>query len=355
MRIPINDKGETVRKLLLIVLAILLAGGFATASAAAKGVGQMPSIRGVTVNGSPYRYSAMSPHARGNRRTVIAQTNRRGGRVSRWWSLRGEYYVPAVASAYEGGGLSADGSTLVLSRFNWGYPPKETRFAILNTRHRPYRGPWWTRHQRRAFSWVDLKGDFSFDAISPDGSTAYLIHRYLPASAGEAYITTYEVRALDLESGKLLPRPIVDPEEPDEKMQGRPLSRATSPDGRWAYTLYDGDEEEMFIHALDTVEGRAVCIDLPQLENLHQRFYYLLYLQTVRNGRELVVMRHRVGPPPARQILAVDTQSFDVQRPEQAATASSAISPWPLIGLGLGCLILGFSWRLWGRRETGER
>jgi hypothetical protein len=343
-----------VRKLLPIVLAILLAGSFATASAAAKGVGQMPSIEGVTVSGSPYRYSAMSPDARGNRRTVIAQTNRRGGRVSRWWSLRGEYYVPAVAYDGSGGGLSADGSTLVLGRFKWGYPPKETRFAVLDTRLRPYRGPAWSRQQRHAFSWVDLKGDFSFDAISPDGSTAYLIHRYLPASAGEAYITTYEVRALDLESGKLLPGPIVDPEEPDEKMQGLPLSRATSPDGRWAYTLYDG-EEEMFIHALDTVAGRAVCIDLPQLENLHPRFYYLLYLQTIRNGRELVVMRHRLGPPPARPILNVDTRSFDVDRPEQATAASSAISPWPLIGLALGCLILGLSWRFWGRRMTGGR
>lgn len=342
-----------MRKLLPIVLAVLFAGSFATASAAAKGVGQMPSIEGVTVSGSPYRYTAMSPDARGNRRTVIAQTNRRGGRVSRWWSLRGEYYVPAVAYDGSAGGLSADGSTLVLSRFKWGYPPKETRLAILDTRLRPYQGPEWSRPQRRAFSWVDLRGDFSLDAISPDGSTLYLIHRFLPPSSGEAYITTYEVRALDLKSGELLPQPIVDPDEPNEKMQGRPLSRATSPDGRWAYTLYDGDEE-MFVHALDTVEGRAVCIDLPQLENLHPRFYYLLYLQTIRHGRELVVMRHRVGPPPARPILGVDTRSFDVHRPERAATASSAISPWPLIGLALGCLILGFCWRLWGRREGGD-
>lgn len=343
-----------MRKLLLIVLPVLLAGSFATASAAAKGVGQMASIEGVTVSGSPYRYSAMSPDARGNRRTVVLQTNRRGGRVSRWWSLRGKYYVPAIAYDGSGGGLSADGSTLVLSRFEFGYPPEETRFAVLKPRLRPYRGPAWSRRQRRAFSWVDLKGDFSFDAISPDGSTAYLIHRYLPASAGEAYISTYEVRALDLESGKLLPQPIVDPEEPNEKMQGRPLSRAMSPDGRWAYTLYDG-EEEMFIHALDTVAGRAVCIDLPQLENLHPRFYYLLFLQTIRNGRELVVMRHRLGPPPAQPILRVDTQSFDVEGPEQASTASSAISPWPLIGLALGCLILGLSWRRRGWRVKGDR
>jgi hypothetical protein len=35
-----------------------------------------------------------------------------------------------------------------------------------------------------------------------------------------------------------------------------------SPDGRWAYTLYASDEP--FIHALDTANRTAVCIDLPK-------------------------------------------------------------------------------------------
>jgi hypothetical protein len=346
-----------VRKLLLIVLPILLAGSFATAGAAAKGVGQMPSIEGVTVPGSPYRYSALSQQADGSPRTVIVQSNRSGGRVSRWWNLRGNYYVPAVAYDLSPGGLSADGSTLVLMGLTREYPPKKSRIAILDTRsHLRQRGGRSQRQRRQdAISQVDLPGNFSFDAISPDGSTAYLIHYLLPPSAGETYITTYEVRALDLKSGELLPRPIIDPEEPDEKMQGLPLTRATSPDGRWAYTLYDGDKQEIFIHALDTVEGRAVCIDLPQMENLHPRFYYLLQLRISRSGRELTVIRRRPGPPPARPILAVDAQSFDIHRPEQAATASSAISPWPLIGLALGCLILGLSWRHWGGRRTTGR
>ncbi len=46
-------------------------------------------------------------------------------------------------------------------------------------------------------------------------------------------------------------------------MQGLPMTRATSADGRLAYTLYSA--EEPFIHALDTVRGSAaVCIDLPR-------------------------------------------------------------------------------------------
>jgi hypothetical protein len=45
-------------------------------------------------------------------------------------------------------------------------------------------------------------------------------------------------------------------------MTGMPLTRALSPDGRWAYTLYAGGEEQ-FVHALDTARSRAYCIDLP--------------------------------------------------------------------------------------------
>ena len=44
-----------------------------------------------------------------------------------------------------------------------------------------------------------------------------------------------------------------------------PLSRVTSADGRWEFTLYD-NAEEPFIHQLDVANGTAECIDLPQLK-----------------------------------------------------------------------------------------
>ena len=40
-----------------------------------------------------------------------------------------------------------------------------------------------------------------------------------------------------------LPEPIIDPPELDEAMRGMPITRAASPDGRFAYTLYDGAGE----------------------------------------------------------------------------------------------------------------
>ena len=71
----------------------------------------------------------------------------------------------------------------------------------------------------------------------------------------------YEIRAYDLAAGRMLPQPIVDPREPDEKMQGLAITRAVEPGRRWAYTLYTGAES--FVHALDTV-GAARVLHRPR-------------------------------------------------------------------------------------------
>ena len=73
------------------------------------------------------------------------------------------------------------------------------------------------------------------------------------------------MRSYDLPTRRLLPDPIVDPNEPGEPMQGTPVTRAMSPDGRFAYTLYDRPAGIPFVHALDTADGRARCIDLTAL------------------------------------------------------------------------------------------
>ena len=48
-------------------------------------------------------------------------------------------------------------------------------------------------------------------------------------------------------------------------MDGYPLTRVTSADGRWVYTLYQngGVGGYPFVHALDTVRGVAHCIGVP--------------------------------------------------------------------------------------------
>jgi hypothetical protein len=142
-------------------------------------------------------------------------------------------------------GLSADGKTLVLvqPRFRWGR--KHTKFLIVSLPG---------MHVRAA---VTLRGDFTFDAMSPDASRLYFI-QYL----SENDPTRYQVRAFDTATARLVRGAIVDRSEPDEVMRGYPVSRVTSADGRYAYTLYDGGGDTPFVHVLDTVAGEAHCVDL---------------------------------------------------------------------------------------------
>ena len=356
-------RGDTRRSLLTAALSFAVCVG-AASEAAAKGVGTMPAPGGVTVPGGDDRYIAISPRIP-RATTVVARVKRDGGKLSRWWHLRGTWFVPAVAYDLSPGGLSADEGTLVLQRFNRTYPPPSSRFAILDTeRSFEWRRPGRPPRFRRFFDHVDLRGDYSFDAISPDGSTVYLIHRYLPPSSGRAYIANYEVRALDVESGELLPQPIVDPEEPDERMQGLPITRAASPDGRWAYTLYDGDGDEPFIHALDTVGRRAACIDLPQLEG--RRNLFMLRMRTGRSGNRLTVLSgprppralpplakgRPVSSPAPHPLLSVDTESFEVTRAGGSTEGSDNGSGlWLPLGVATVALLFGIAWQAGRKRK----
>jgi hypothetical protein len=338
-----------VRRLLgaLVPLVVLVATPAATS---AKGI--TASAQGATTPGLPYRYVAIAPNSPyrassarpSGKFTVVARIDKRGGRVSRWWHLPGQYSIPAAAYDDRTGGLSADGGTLVLSRFSWIYPPRTTGLAILDT-NLQLRHPRGKPRPRHAIRRVSLPGGFSFDAISPDGSTVYLIEHLSPVYGG-----AYEVRVLDTESGRLLPEPIVDPEEPEERMEGVSISRTTSPDGRWAYTLYSGYESrrshadrahEPFVHALDTVAQRAVCIDLPQLEGRADPF--LLALRVDRQGQRLLVLNRQPALKGSRPLLQVDTRSFEIRDPAPEATASSGVGPWPPIAvLSAGVLLLAW-------------
>jgi hypothetical protein len=181
----------------------------------------------------------------GKHTTRLIERARHGGPL-RERRIAGTFSLPAVAYDGSPAGLSADGRTLVLISPRTRYPRKRTTFSVIDAR---------TLRPRRH---IELKGDFSFDAISPDGRLMYLVE-YNPRNFGE-----YDVRAYDISARRLLLKPIVDPSEPDEEMYGVPVTRATSADGRWAYTLYDSSEHP-FVHALDTSGRTAVCIDLDDL------------------------------------------------------------------------------------------
>jgi hypothetical protein len=309
----------------LLMAALLLGPG--AERAAAKGPWTMAAPGGVEAVGSPHRYYALDPRMAGAP-TVIQRIDGDRGRIDHWWYLPGDYFVPAVDLDGKGGGLSADGSTLVLGRPTHEYPPRETRFAVLDTAMR-LRHPFRPRRERseRAIRRIDLRGAFSFHAISPDGSTAYLTEFVAP----EESIAQFDLRALDLKSGELQAEPIPETGRRPRWMQGLPIARVGSRDGRWAYTLYDGNGGVPFLLALDTVEGETFWIDLPQLKERHR--LYLTELELSEDGRQLVLSNPSPAqgfPSPPR--LFIDTGHFAVRYATQAENGS----PRPSCGWGGG-------------------
>jgi hypothetical protein len=232
--------------------------------------------------------------------TVVARVSQGGGRILASSLLPGTFTIPAVAYDGSASGLSGDGRTLVLIEPRVSFPRPETTIAVIDAR------------QLSARAIVTLHGDFSFDAVSPRGSLLYLI-QYTSASDP----TKYSVRAYDLAAGRLLTAPIIDPRERGEKMRGQPLTRATSAEGRWAYTLYDGAGKEPFIHALDTSTRSARCIDLDALAGTDLT---RLRLKLDNSHHLLSVTR---GSEPT---LNVDLRSFRVRLP----STGGAGFPWGL-------------------------
>ena len=160
----------------------------------------------------------------------------------------GAWGIPLVTINGHAGGLSPNGRVLVLSDNTspGGNLRSRSGFAVADTRTLAL------QHT------IHLRGDFSFDALSPQGSMLYLIQH-----ASSTDVTSYKVRAYDLQARRLLPGVIVDKRQAGWTMNGFPVARVTSANGRWVYTLYDQSDNYPFVHALDTLHRTAVCTGLP--------------------------------------------------------------------------------------------
>lgn len=234
-----------IRRLLPTTLAGIFAAA-ALAPGALSGGGPSPGVSagwdGIAAPGGELRYVTLPA----GDKTVVAAVRLDGGRVVRFRTLGGRFGVPFVAFDRTPGGLSLDGRTLVLGQRQRNGLAAATRFAVLSTA---------TLRMQQAFT---LRGDFAFDALSPDGRVLYLIEH---VSAQD--FSRYRVRAYDLTAGRLLARVIADRREGTQVMGGSPVTRVASADGGWVYTLYRNDAASPFVHALDARKGEAVCIDLP--------------------------------------------------------------------------------------------
>jgi hypothetical protein len=270
------------RVLKLAVLGVLCA---VTGSATALGDGGPVYVTqgGDGIARGKVRYVAF---ATGDK-TILEVINRRGGSVVGYAFFRGNYGIPLVAYDGTAGGLTRDGRTLILGDVSGG-PALRTSssFAIVDI------------PRLRLRDTIHLRGDFAFDALSPDGRMLYLIqHVSVPASR-------YRVRAYDLRTGELLAKTVTDSRRWQSVMQGVPVARASTRDGRWVYTLY-GANTHPFVHALDTRRAKAVCIDLPRrgLPSNH----FLMRLRLDGNGRLVVRAKGRVAA-------LIDTRSLRVLR-----------------------------------------
>jgi hypothetical protein len=272
----------------LLVLANVLAAGAVAAAAGANGSPYSPGLvygwSGVGAGDGVRLVAFGMPKS-----TIVAAVRARDGRVLRSRVVRGSYGVPLVAYDGTAGGLSGDGKTLVLG--SYGPLPGQagkTRFAVLDAR---------TLTLRRE---IVLAGSWSFDAISPAAATLFLTQH---VRAGQHPL--YRVVTLDLSSGRLQGA-LVDKLESERDMGGEPIARASSADGRWAYTLYARRGHEPFVHALDTAKRDAYCIDLP-LE-LRYDAQWGLQLKLDERSRLLSVLRARAT------VATVRTDSWKVKK-----------------------------------------
>jgi hypothetical protein len=312
-----------LRALVLVTAVIVTLA--VTATAAADGLpvlGIDVGQQGVTSAGSPDRYVTIND----GEWTIVQRIARNGGRVLAWQKILGTFTIPAVAYDSSASGLSADGSTLVLIQPRQAFPRASTTFALFDARKLAL---------ERTFT---LRGDFSFDAVSPRGKKMFLINYTSPADP-----TRYTVRAFDLVANALVAKPVIDPAEKNpDKMRGAPITRMLSPDGRWAYTLYDGAGSEPFVHALDTATSRAHCIDLPMLVG-NQALWDLRF--TRGPGTQI-----RIGTS-GQALAVVDTSTFAAGVP--SVTTPSNLRPW-LIAVALAALTLLVALAATRRRFRGR-
>jgi hypothetical protein len=250
-----SREGGTVRSSLVVLAVVVAAAGAVVAGARADGSPYAPGLvygaSGVRAPNGSLRYVTLSTP----RSTIVAAIRVRSGRVLRSRILRGFYGIPLVAFDNSAAGLSGDGRTLVVASYG-PYPGTagSTSFVALSTK------------TLKTVRKLTLRGSWAFDAISPDGHRLFLIE-YLSVENR----LHYRVRSLDLGTGTLDPDPIADRREEEVLMRGQPVTRKTGLDGRWAYTLYARAGEPPFVHALDTQEREAYCIDLPlRLRQLEQ-------------------------------------------------------------------------------------
>jgi len=308
-----------MRRLAAIVLIAL-----AAAPAALADGGPLYVVQdGIGAAGGAFHYVAVPAGGR-----TVLEKIARGGDVLWAEPVAGSWGLPAVGTLSPVvQGLSHDGKTLVLSVVDGRIDSSPSRFLVFDLS----RG--FEVRER-----ITLPGYFSYDALSPDGSRLYLI-QYVHGASGDT--EHYLVRAYDLRTRRLLPEQIADRTQwqSSSTMDGTPVTRVTSADGRRVFTLYSNPSGKPFVHALDTVAATAHCINLPS--SWADAVGRGLVTLSLRGGDGTLVIRRGGG------------RGLDVSVGTWRMSAASSPLPWAWIGGAIaGGLALLLAAALLLRRRT---
>ena len=280
---------------------------------------------GVVAPGGKIRYLTLA-----NGRSTTVNASHLNGVVIRWRDIRGRWNIPGVTLDGTPGGLSGDGRTLVLMQLQNVPFPKRSVFQVVRT------------SDLAPLQRVVLKGNFAFDALSPDGSRLYLIQRVSLRN-----LSRYVVRAYALDERRLLPGAIADKAQRGWVMAGYPVRRVTSADGRWVYTFYVRSGAYSFVHVLDTTRAVAHCIGIPWRGNQNPLWRLRLSL---RDGGRTLSLHWRSG----REYLAVTRGTWRISRPGAAAHAGTGAGsgfPWWIVGAALAAAAAALGAAVLGRRR----
>ncbi len=195
-------------------------------------------------------WSTLYVTERGIEQTTVRALEPQTGQALRETTITGRFALPEEGSAGTPRGLSPNGRWLTLARGLTYAATTTSHLAVIDT----------------AFAqppkYVNLDGDFSFDALSNDGASLYLIETLPPTGTATPGLG-YKVRLYDMRTATLQPGVIVDKTAIAQTMSGTRQSSMVSPDGQWVYSLYLNQAKGPFIHMLNLNGRFSVCIFLP--------------------------------------------------------------------------------------------
>ena len=214
----------TRRYVVFVIGAVALAGCGGTGASSDLGASPPPPNLGLSVRDDG---------------TTVLQSGERSQVLS------GRFEHARLGPGFPEDGRSITGTRVVLQDAANHTSDRVSRFAIVDA------------SLAEAAQMVELRGDFDYDAVSPSANILYLVSHFSVERPEQYVVRSYDVAAAKLDDGVIVDKSAV----AEGPMAGTPIARATTAAGDWVYTAYRGDHA--FVHALNTVDRFAVCIDLP--------------------------------------------------------------------------------------------